>query len=130
MLLTPGRYATHGADAARVAAHRLAGTVCLLSAAQLHGWAVKSLPGRPQGAVLRKRKMVTAHAAGVEVRRLDLDTDDVRDAVTTRERTLLDCGRLLPFDEALAVFDSALRDGRWSGAAAGLGGRRSFDWPV
>jgi very-short-patch-repair endonuclease len=40
-----------------------------------------------------------------------LDADDVVDLVTTRERTLADCLRVLPVDEGLAVADSALRHG-------------------
>ena len=47
---------------------------------------------------------------------MDLHADDVREGlVTSRERTLLDCLRSLPFDEALAVADSALRSGDVTG---------------
>ena len=42
---------------------------------------------------------------------LDLEAADVVGGLTTPDRTLLDCGRRLPDDEALAVFDSALRSG-------------------
>ncbi len=41
----------------------------------------------------------------------DLGTDDVEGLATTARKTLAMCGRLLPFGEALAVADSALRDG-------------------
>lgn len=106
-----GRYASPAADVARREAHRLTGTVVLLSAALAHGWAVKTPPGRPQIAVPRNRKLSPAHHASVEILRLDLDADEVVDGLTTSDRTLLDCGRRLPHDEALAVFDSALRSG-------------------
>jgi hypothetical protein len=41
----------------------------------------------------------------------DLGDDEVRDNVTSPARTLLDCITGLPFDEALAIADSALRAG-------------------
>lgn len=41
----------------------------------------------------------------------DLLPDEVRGLVTSREVTLVQCLRTLPFDEALAVADSALRNG-------------------
>ena len=42
---------------------------------------------------------------------MDLGPDDLEDGVTSPLRTVLDCARRLPFDEALAVADSALRAG-------------------
>ncbi len=51
--------------------------------------------------------------------RSDLGADEVVDSVTSRERTLVDCLRCLPFDQALAVGDSALRAGGVT--PAGLG---------
>ena len=40
-----------------------------------------------------------------------LGADEVVDGVTSPLRTVLDCARRLPFSEALAVADSALRSG-------------------
>jgi hypothetical protein len=37
--------------------------------------------------------------------------DPVVDGVTTPLRTVVDCARVLPFDEAIAIADSALRSG-------------------
>ena len=105
-----GRYTSPQATGALAEAHRLSGTVVLLSAALLHGWAVLKEPALPQVAVPRNRRLRT-RPAGVELFGLDLEADDVRDGVSTQERTLLDCGRRLPDAEALAVFDSALRSG-------------------
>jgi hypothetical protein len=42
---------------------------------------------------------------------VSLAEDQVVDGVTTPSRTVIDCARLLPFDEALAIADSALRSG-------------------
>lgn len=125
VVLSRGRYTSPEAAGAQQEAHRLSGTVVLLSAALLHGWAVLHEPRLPQVAVPRNRKL-RAPCRGAELFRLDLEPDDVRDGVTTEERTLIDCGRRLPDADALAVFDSALRSGfdhgqlvRIAGAARG-----------
>ncbi|GAA4417505.1 type IV toxin-antitoxin system AbiEi family antitoxin domain-containing protein [Georgenia halophila] len=109
--LARGRYALPQADEARSRAHALTGVMCLLSAALHHGWAVKHPPDRPQVALPRNRKVPSDVVGSVEIRRLRLAPDDVVDGATSKDRTLLDCLRALPFDEALAVADSALRDG-------------------
>lgn len=109
--LARGRYALPTADEARAAAHALNGVLRLTSAALHWGWAVKRPPDRPQVVVPRGRVVTPERARRVELRRLDLGPDDVVDGVTSRERTLVDCLRHLPYDEALAVADSALREG-------------------
>ncbi len=103
-----GRYALPSVDEARAAAHRISGVLCLTSAALDHGWAVKLPPDLPQVCLPRGRKP-PADAATVQLHWLRLGPDDVRDGVTTRSRTLADCLRMLPLDEALAIADSALR---------------------
>ena len=57
------------------------------------------------------RKVVASRRSGVRVLWINLADDQVADGVTTPFRTVIDCARLLPFDEALAVADSALRSG-------------------
>lgn len=109
--LARGRYALATVDAARAAAHALSGVLCLTSAALHWGWAVKLPPPEPQVSVPRNRKVTPDQRRGVELRRLRLHPDDVAVGVTSRDRTLVDCLRHLPFDEALAIADSALRDG-------------------
>lgn len=109
--LARGRYALPSTDTARAAAHALSGVLCLTSAALHWGWAVKHPPREPQVCVPRNRNVAPERQRGVELRRLRLHPDDIVDGVTTRDRTLVDCLRHLPFDEALAVADSALRDG-------------------
>lgn len=109
--LSHGRYGLPELDAAVAAAHARSATLCLASAALAHGWAVKAPPARPQLTVRRNRKLSPTQRAGVEIHRHDLAEDDVDGIVTSRETTLLQCLRSLPFDEALAIADSALRDG-------------------
>lgn len=106
-----GRYALPSVDEARRAAHRVSGTLGVLSAALHHGWAVRLPPDTPQVIVPRGRKVSAAQRAGVEVVHLDLGPDDVVDGATSRERTLIDVARRCADADVLAVFDSALRDG-------------------
>jgi very-short-patch-repair endonuclease len=105
-----GRYALAAVDDAQRAAARIAGVLALTSAALRHGWAVKVVPDRPQVMLSRGRR-VRADERGVDVHRAELMSSDVEDGVTTAEVTLSHCLRRLPFDEALAIADSALREG-------------------
>lgn len=108
----PRRYVLPGVAEAELAAARANGVVCLLSAATYWGWKVKRQPTRPAVTVPRGRKLTTARRTGLAVHRLQLPADAVhRGIVTTRVQTVIDCARLLPFDEALCVADSALRQG-------------------
>jgi hypothetical protein len=61
--------------------------------------------------VRRNRNVDLEIQAQVHVVYADLRDDEVRDGVTSPLRTVVDCARRLPFDEALAVADSALRSG-------------------
>ncbi|MEJ7795972.1 MAG: hypothetical protein WKF50_10505 [Nocardioides sp.] len=106
-----GRYALATADDAIVAAHRLCGVASHASAALRHGWQVKTSPELPHVAVAKNRVLTEGQAAGVELHRLTLGPDDVDGLVTSKQRTLLDCLRVGPFDEGLCIADSALRDG-------------------
>ncbi|MDO5628230.1 MAG: DUF559 domain-containing protein [Mobilicoccus sp.] len=93
-----------------VAAHRLGGVLSQLSAAIAWGWDVLVPPTLPQVTMPRGRHLRTAKPR-CNVRWLDLKTDDIRDGATSPLRTVLDCAATLPFVEALAVADSALRSG-------------------
>jgi very-short-patch-repair endonuclease len=105
-----GRYALPTADAARRAAHTHTGTATLLSAAAHWGWKTKWQPRAPQIAVPRGRKVGMAQRRGVLLSWRRIAATDVVDGwVTSPVRTVLDCAALLPFDQALAVADSALR---------------------
>jgi hypothetical protein len=104
-----GRYALPVADEAVRAANRLSGAVSHRTAALRWGWQVKTVPDRPDVTIRRKRHLAKHQADGVELHWADLKPDDVTGIVTSKERTLVDCMRSLPFDEALAIADSALR---------------------
>ena len=109
--VTRGRYALPTDDEARRLAHELTGTAVLVTAAAHWGWARMWEPRRPQIAVPRGRKVPRSRQAVLDLRWRDISGDDVVDRwVTSRERTLLDCAALLPFEQALAITDSALRD--------------------
>lgn len=105
-----GLYALPEADAAARAANQLGGVLCLTSAALRHGWAVKTLPTRPHVLVSRGRKVDPRQRVAF-VHRGELTADRVDGLCTSVELTLEQCMRRLPFDEALAVADSARREG-------------------
>lgn len=116
--LARGRYALPAVDESRGRAHALTGVLSLSSAALHHGWAVKSLPVRPHVTVGRRRKVAAARRADVQLHYRDLTPDEVVDEIaTSKVATLRDCLRMLPFDEALAIADSALRAGEQSALA-------------
>lgn len=106
-----GRYALPEVDAAVRAAHRLGGVPCRESAALHHGWAVKAVPSEPHVSVPRNRKVTVERTLGVQLHRDDLHPDDIDGIATSKDLTLTQCLRTLPWDAALAVADSALRAG-------------------
>jgi len=65
----------------------------------------------PEIAVNPRRGIAASRREGVRVRWMTVAVDDVASGVTTPLKTVLDCARHLPFDEALAIADSALRSG-------------------
>lgn len=104
-----GRYVLPFAEEARALAHEMTGTVSLRSAALAHGWKVRSMPERPEITVPRGRKISAASANRASFRHSTLREDEVAGGVTVPLRTVIDCARALPLDEALSVADSALR---------------------
>ncbi len=111
LVLGRGRYALPTAGQARRAAAALHGVVCLRSAAAVHGWLLKTQPEEPEVAVPRNRRVSPERRQGVRVLWMDVALDDLHSGVTSPLRTVIDCARHLPFDEALAIADSALRSG-------------------
>ena len=103
------RYTLPSTVGARHDAIRLGGVVSHLSAALLHGWPVKTVPERTWVTLPRRRGALRTQVGEVHLHRSDLREDEHGSRVTTPLRTVLDCARTLPFDEALAVADSALR---------------------
>lgn len=106
-----GCYALPEVSAHRQAAAALSGVVGGLSAAMFWGWKVKSPPPRPQVIVPHGRKVAQPRRVGVEVRWREVSPEDLDRGALTRTETVIDCAKTLPFDAALAVVDSALRDG-------------------
>jgi very-short-patch-repair endonuclease len=104
-----GKYALPGADESRRAAHRLSGVVTGHSAAAVHRLPMKTQPERPQVTVPRNRNVAPERRAGVDLRWRDIPEPDVLEGVLRVGPAVIDCARTLPFDEALAIADSALR---------------------
>ena len=106
-----GRYAVPRVHQGTELALKVTGHVCLASAALSHGWKVKVVPDLPQIAVPKDRRIDGATRATMDLVWIDLRDEHVEGLATNASTTLEMCGRRLPFDEALAIADSALRDG-------------------
>lgn len=99
-------------DATPAAVHDLRAVRSHLSAALHYGWEVAAGPVQPMVTVPR-----SGHVASVDRDRVrlfwgDLSPAELAEGVTSPARTVVDCARTLPFGEALAVADSALRSGQ------------------
>ena len=105
------RYALPTASVGLRAAGKLSGLASHRSAAAHHGWELAFQPERPEVIVPRNRNVEPRRRAGIDVRWRDVAPEDQRGMVTDHYRTVIDCARDLPFSEALAVADSALRHG-------------------
>lgn len=106
-----GRYALPTAAAAIPVAQRLGGVVALRSAAAYYEWGQKLQPPVPEVAIPSRSRRTAARRSGVRLLWVDLADGEVEGGVTSPLRTVLDCARRLPFDEALAIADAALRSG-------------------
>lgn len=109
--LAHGLYGLPETTSHRADALGLDAALALESAALAHGWGVKIPPKRAQVVVGRARKVTAQRRQGVDLRWGEVSRAELDAGVTTKVRTAVDCARLLPFDAALAVVDSALRDG-------------------
>jgi very-short-patch-repair endonuclease len=108
-----GVYSLPTDDRAQQAAREHTAVAVLVTAAAHWQWPRKWEPRKLQLAVPRGRTISPETRDRLEVRWRAIPRTDVVDGwVTNRERTVLDCALLLPFDEALAVADSALRSGQ------------------
>ena len=103
------RYVLPSAQAQFQVAQSRSAVLSHLSAAVHHGWKVKTVPSETWLTVRRKRHLRPAQLVGVRPSWAELGPTDAQHGVTTPLRTVLDCARVLPFDEGLAVADSALR---------------------
>lgn len=101
------RYVLPTAHVGLVAAGRLSGVASHRTAASIHGWELAVQPERPEVCVPRNRRVEPSRRVGTDVRWRDLPVGS--GSVTGKHQTVIDCARDLPFSEALAVADSALR---------------------
>ncbi len=105
-----GRYGVPNLDLDIMIAHGLRAVLSHGSAALWHGWEVKTLPDKTHVTVPRRRRVAVPPT--VVTHRSDLAADEVVDGIcTSARRTLVDCLRTMPPDDALAIADSALRHG-------------------
>lgn len=105
------RYALPGVEDARRLAHATRGVLCLASAALEHGWEVKEVPRRPQICYPKDRRLSREIRSQVDVHWADLDPAEIDGLATSKHKTLEMCARNLPYDEGLAIADSAVRNG-------------------
>jgi very-short-patch-repair endonuclease len=107
-----GRYALPTAQHGVRTASSIAGVLSHRSAAQYWGWAQKTPDGLPEVTVPRNRRVDRALRKILIPHWSDLPIDEVvKGVVTSQLRTLVDCMRNLPLDEATSIADSALRAG-------------------
>ncbi|MGY2876304.1 very-short-patch-repair endonuclease [Marmoricola sp. URHA0025 HA25] len=106
-----GRYALPSASAAVRAAAAVGGILSMRSAAQHHGWGQKRVPDRPDVTFPRTHHLRPTARLLVVPHWSDVAPEDIVDGVTGVRRTLVDCMRMLPLEEALPIVESALRAG-------------------
>lgn len=111
--LRRGRYGVRGITDAPLRAAELSGTIVGPSAALIWGWSLKHPPDRPHIGLLKGRSLTARQRARIHPRWCtdhgDVVADDQGVPVQTPLATAVHCLRTMPFDEALAVADSALR---------------------
>ncbi len=107
-----GRFRLAGLDDHLDVAIRLTATLSHRSAALHHGLEVATAPELPEVTVRRNRRLSVAQQGEVSSTWRDLAAGSARDGVTVPLQTVVECARDLPFPEALAVADSALRHDR------------------
>jgi hypothetical protein len=104
-----GRYALPTTRPALRTANRVSGVLSHRSAAQYWGWAQKTPPPLPEVTFERTRRVDPSLRKILVPHWCELGPDDVENGVTSQVRTLVDCMRNLPWDEAVAIVNSAIR---------------------
>ena len=105
-----GRYALPHVESRLRAAHGVSGVLSHESAAAWWGWESIHPPDVAVVTVPHDRKPRTRQGVRFSYRHLAPE-DVIKPGVTSAVRTVLDCATTLPFGEALAIADSALRHG-------------------
>lgn len=106
-----GRYALPEAHKGVRVANSVAGVLSHRSAAAYWGWEQKDDQKLPEVTVPRNRHVTKRQRLVFIPHYVDLHDGEAVGSVTTKRRTLVDCFRNLPYDEALAIADSAVRNG-------------------
>jgi very-short-patch-repair endonuclease len=106
-----GRYALASASSAVKAAATVGGVLSMRSAAQRHGWGQKRVPDLPDVTFPRTHHLPRWARRFVVPHWSDIAPEDIEDGATGPRRTLVDCMRMLPLEEALPIVESALRAG-------------------
>jgi very-short-patch-repair endonuclease len=96
-------------DETDAAVRDLAGARSHLSAALHHGWEVAAPPTRPMVTIRRDHHAPAAGTDSVRVFWGRLTDEELAIGVTSPAHTVIDCARVLPLPDAIAVADSALR---------------------
>ncbi len=104
-----GIYALPALGPARLAALGYDGVVAYLSAAALWRLPLLVQPEKPHIIVPVKRRPRAGRPAVLHWAKVS--SDERQHRVTGLDRTVVDCCRILPFGEALAIADAALRSG-------------------
>ncbi|MFI7062224.1 DUF559 domain-containing protein [Kribbella sp. NPDC050124] len=104
-----GIYAVPGLPADQVAMLAYDGVRSHLSAATALGLPLLVAPEKPHITVPPKRHPRPGPPAVLHW--ADTDSDERRNRITSVQRTVVDCARILPFAEALAIGDAALAAG-------------------
>lgn len=104
--LARGIYVLPGSATDRTTAVAYAGVLSYLSAARAWNLPLLTAPGKPHVTVPVKRRPRPGPPAVLHW--AEVSTEERRLGITSLLRTVLDCARVLPFGEALAVADAAL----------------------
>lgn len=114
--LRRGVYGLPGIAEAQLRSIELSATIIGPSAALIWEWKLKRPPGRPHVALLKGRTLTPRQRAQIVPHWWSSQGDVLVNAqgarISTPLATAVHCLRTMPFDEALAVADSALRSGR------------------
>lgn len=109
VLIGRHRYALATTSAAVRTAASVSGVLSHRSAARRHGWAQFKLPDRPEVSIPRTKRLRAVDTSTLIPHWIDLEPHEIDGMCTTKERTLRDCMRNLPFDESLPIVNSAIR---------------------